>query len=368
MANTTNGYENTKAIKSFTRNGMTLSQLAAELKRQKETKRDFLTPSEQIDFLYDTNKSFDVQVGTFGKFEANDLFHSQLSAHYSIPKPYYERIRSDYPELLQQTVQAHLNKTQEKRMVRTLDGRARAFLSAGYRPMDNVDLMLNAVVPAFGNVDDLKFDCQITDTRMYIKAVTPKIQGEIRKGDIVEAGVMVRNSEVGHSSLSIEPFVNRLVCTNGLVMNEWGMRKFHAGKRNVHLTEAQELLLSDTTRKMQDATLWLEVRDLITATTNQASFNSMLKPMQEAAGNKIEGKPVEAVEVVAEWYGFNEEQKTSMLDNLIQSKDYTQWGIVNAVTAMAHDEEDYDYATELQSIGGELLQLEKGDLRLLLTS
>lgn len=366
--NNIQGYENTKAIKSFTRNGMTLPELATELQRQKETKRDFLSPSEQIDFKYDTNHSFDVEVGEFGKFEANDLFHSQVSAHYQIPKPYYERIRADYPELLQETVQAHLNKTKEKRMVRTMDGKARAFLSAGYRPMDNVDLTLNAVIPAFGNVSDLKFDCQITDTRMYIKAVTPKIQGEIRKGDVVEAGVMVRNSEVGHSSLSIEPFINRLVCTNGLVLNDLAMRKFHTGKRNVHLTEAQELLLSDRTRMMQDATLWAEIRDLITATTNQASFNSLIRPMQEAAGNKIEGKPQAAVEVVVDWYGFNDDQQAQMLDNLIKGKDFTHWGIVNAVTAMAHDEEDYDYATELQSIGGELLQLEKKDLRLLLTS
>lgn len=367
MTQTTNPLATMKGIQSFTRNGMTLPQLAAELQRQKETKRDFLAPSEQIEMKFEAGKFF-AQVGDLGEFEGNQLFHDQLSSHYKIPKPYYERIQADYPELLAETVNAHLQKTKEKRLVRTMDGRARAFLSAGYRPMDNVDLTTNAILPAFGNVNELLFDCQITETRLYVKAVTPKVQGEIVKGDVVQAGVMIRNSEVGHSSLSIEPFINRLVCTNGLIMPDYGVRKFHTGKRNLELNEAQELMLSDKTRMMQDATLWSQIRDIITATTTQASFNSMIKPMQEAAGRKIESKPTDAVEVVAEWYGFSEEQQTEMLNNLITGNDFSQWGIVNAVTAMAHTETDYDYATELQSIGGELLTLEKKDLKLLLTA
>lgn len=37
---------------------------------------------------------------------------------------------------------------------------------------------------------------------------------EVRKGDIVQAGVMISNSEVGLGAVSIQPLVYRLVCTN----------------------------------------------------------------------------------------------------------------------------------------------------------
>jgi len=368
MTTTTTTTRNTKDLKNFTHNGLTLPELAEQLKRQKETKKDFMSPSDHLEMALNADGKFEVQVADFGAYEVNDLFHQQVGTHYQIPKPYYERIRKDYPELLETTLNAHLQRTKDKRLVRTLDGTARAFLSASYRPLDNVDLALNAVIPAVGDMlETMRFEAQITDTRMYIKMIMKQVQGEVTKGDIVEAGVMIKNSEVGFSSLSIEPFVNRIVCMNGLVIPDLGMRKFHAGKRNLELSAAQELLISDRTRQLQDAGLWSQVRDLITATTNQKSFEAMLLPMQEAAGREIEQKPQDAVEVVSGWYEFNEDEQDRLLDNLIKGKDYTHWGMVNAITAMAHDEEDYDRATELQSLGGDLLHSNKTELKQLLT-
>lgn len=355
--------------RAMTKNSLSLQEFGVELKRQKESKRDFLAVSNQLDFRFNEEEKFELEIGDIGTFGVKKLFHDQLSSHYSIPKKYYERIQADYPELLETTINAHFQKTKEKRLVRTLEGDARAFLSNSYRPMDNIDLAFNAVLPALGELSDdkIRFECQLTETRMYIKAIMLQVQGEVTKGDIVQAGVMIRNSEVGHSSLAVEPFANRLVCMNGMVM-PISLRKFHAGVRNNDFDDVKELLLSDTTKKLRDAQLWSEVRDLVTATTSQKTFHAMLEPMKEAADREMENKPTEAVEVVAEWYGFDEQQKDDMLNNLIAGKDMTHWGIVNAVTAMAHNEEDYDRATELQQIGGELLQLDKKDVKLLLSA
>ena len=60
-------------------------------------------------------------------------------------------------------------------MVRTLDGRVRAFLSHCYRPLDHHDLA-EAVLPSLVNSKAEVHSCEITPTRMYIKEVVPGIQ------------------------------------------------------------------------------------------------------------------------------------------------------------------------------------------------
>ena len=60
-------------------------------------------------------------------------------------------MRSDAPALLAHNVN-HWFKTQPaERMVRTLDGKARAFLSNRYRRLDNFDL-LHAVMPVLAEL------------------------------------------------------------------------------------------------------------------------------------------------------------------------------------------------------------------------
>ena len=78
-------------------------------------------------------------------------------------------------------------------MIRTLDGTARAFLSKKYRRLDNFEVM-KAVLPILGQIQDVQFpSTQLTENHMYIKAVNPRLQAEVQKGDIVQAGIMITN-------------------------------------------------------------------------------------------------------------------------------------------------------------------------------
>ena len=78
---------------------------------------------------------------------------------------------------------------------------------------------------------------------MYIKAVNPRLQAEVSPGDIVQAGVIISNSEVGLGSVSIQPLIYRLVCSNGMVVNEAAARRNHVGR----VTDSGEI--SASTRK-----------------------------------------------------------------------------------------------------------------------
>ncbi len=55
---------------------------------------------------------------------------------------------------------------------------------------------------------------EITEREFYLKAITPRLQAEVKPGDVVQAGVVISNSEVGHGTLKIEPLLYYLVCTS----------------------------------------------------------------------------------------------------------------------------------------------------------
>ena len=111
------------------------------------------------------------------------------------------------PELLANNVNHWLQKKNVRRMVRTMDGKARAFLSDRYRVIDHEDVM-EAVFDALRDAEVRLQSHEVTDRRLYIKATFPNIQTEIRKGDVVESGFVVSNSEIGMGGINVQPLGN----------------------------------------------------------------------------------------------------------------------------------------------------------------
>ncbi len=89
---------------------------------------------------------------------------------------------------------------------------------------------------------------------------------------------------------------------------------------------------------------------------------TMLERIQyaEAAATPIEADPIKVVEFTAKRFNFNETEQSSLMRHLIAGGDLSVWGLANAVTATAKgDELSYDRATELESIGGDIIELPK---------
>jgi hypothetical protein len=71
---------------------------------------------------------------------------------------------------------------------------------------------------------------ELTETRMYLKCITSRLTYEMAPGDVVQAGVVISNSEVGQGTLSVQPLLYRLVCRNGLIAADRSLRKTHVGR------------------------------------------------------------------------------------------------------------------------------------------
>ena len=201
--------------------GLTLEQLAAEITRQQSAKEDYVVNTGNLR-LESYGPELTLRVldsdgaDRIEPLEIGDIAHRQIGTHLSIPAKYYERMRSEDPGLLAHNVNTWLERTPAQRMIRVLDGKARAYLSNRYLRMDNYSIA-SAVLPILAEIPDVRIEsCQITDSRMYIKAVNPRLQEDVTPGDTVQAGVVISNSEVGLGS---------------------GMQQWHGSQRCCH--EAQ---------------------------------------------------------------------------------------------------------------------------------
>ena len=344
--------------------GRTLTELAMELDRQRNAKKDYLldTRNINVDFLGEGN-GFQMTLHNEAKHSntmlgINDVAHRQIGSTLKIPAQYYDRMRRENPELLTANINSWFGVNPQTRMVRTLDGTARAFLSEKYRRIDNFEIA-ETVLPIIADIKDARVEsCEVTEERMYIKVVNPRLQTEVVPGDIVQSGILITNSEVGYGSMAIQPLVYRLVCTNGMVVNDAATRRYHIGRGN----QAGEdySLYSDETLQADDKALMLKVQDTVRAAVDQVRFEKVVKMMREAKEAKITTTDIpQMVELASTDYGFTKKESSGILDHLIRGQDLSLYGLANAVTRAAQDVESYDRSTEMESAGYTILGMSR---------
>lgn len=340
------------------KSGRSLGSLAQELDRQQHAKKDLVLASHLLQHRTDeygqTHLLIDETAGEM-RYAVTPLARRQLAEKLRIPFPYFERMRECEPALLDRNVNTWLQ-TAERRMIRTLDGQVRAVLSERYRRLDNYDLA-ESVLPILQQLPSARFmSVELTDTRLYLKCVTPQLRFEVAPGDIVQAGVVISNSEVGHGCLTVQPLLFRLVCRNGLIASDHTLRKTHLGRLAVQ-DEAALTVFQDDTLRADDQALFLKVRDVVQAAVSEVTFRQLAQKLQHTRGIPLVGDPLKTIEVLGQRYNLNEGECTGVLCHLIQGGELSGYGLVNAVTHYSEDVEDYDRATEFEALGGKLIDL-----------
>lgn len=343
------------------KSGRSLVSLAQELERQLRSKKDLVVSSALLrhdtDDTGTTNLVIEETTGP-RRYGVTNLARRQLADKLKIPYAYFERMRQSQPVLLDRNVNTWLQADDDRRMVRTLDGDVRALLSDRYRRLDNFDLA-ESVLPILQQLPEVRFESvELTDTRMYIKVVTPRLIYEMAPGDIVQAGVAITNSEVGQGTLSVQPLLYRLVCRNGLIASDRSLRKTHIG-RALGAEDDGVTVYKDDTLRADDKAFFLKVRDVVQAAVSEATFRQTAQKMQKTLQIPLAGDPVKTVEVLANRYDLNEVERSGVLRHLIAEGDLSGFGLVNAVTHYSQDIEDYDRATEFEMLGGKLIEMPK---------
>lgn len=335
--------------------GLTVQEMSLELDRQKSTKEDFLvkTSSVEMDSMGGPPMLRIIEGGVdqIEPMTIQKSAHRQLGNHLSIPWKYYERMLQDDPSLLAYNVNRWLQRQEPaQRLLRTIDGKARAFLSNRYRCIDNYEIVMT-VLPIIAEMQGARVEsCQLTEDYMYIKVVDPRLSGEVRVGDIVQAGVVISNSETGLGAVNVEPLVYRLVCRNGMVVNDAKLRRTHVGKASS--IEENFALYSQETLNADGNALLMKVQDTVRAAVSEAQFAKVLKQMRDSTESKLNVADIPSVvKLTSSNFGITEIESKGVFQHLIEDGDYTLYGLANAVTRFSQDVEDYDRASKLEEIG-----------------
>lgn len=337
--------------------GRTLEELGKELLRQRDARKDLIANTSQLE-MHSESQFSTLSIPINGKaeeYEVGYIAQRQIASRLQIPFAYYERMRKEIPELLDRNVNDWFKHSPEQRMIRILDGNVRAFLSNRYRRLDNLELCA-AVIPVIREMPGAVIEsCEVTDSNLYLKVVNRKLKAEVDVGDVVEAGFVISNSEVGLGSLKVEPLIYRLVCRNGLICKDHAQKRYHVGRQVEGGDDAYELY-SDETLKQDDKAFFMKVQDTVRCAVDEAKFNLIVSRMRDAKKIPLEHDPVKSVEVLADRFSLTQNERGDVLRQLFMGGDLTRYGLLNAVTA-ASKLADYDRATELERIGGEILAL-----------
>jgi len=342
---------------------MKVRELAHELERQMLTKQDLVLPSSLLQCR--TNESgrlnLTVDAGNQpriggGEYDVTSLARRQLAEKLKIPFAYFERMREGQPELLDRNVNTWLQTEGSRWMIRTLDDEVRAVLSDRYRRLDNFD-PAEHVLPLLQRLDGARFESvELTETKMYLKVITPRVTFEVAPGDIVQAGIVISNSEVGCGNLSVQPLIYRLVCSNGLIASDHALRKTHVGRSLASELDSITVFRDDTLAAV-DRAFFLKVRDVVEAAASKTTFRQIAMKLQKTGDIRLTGDPVKTVEVLANRYLLNDNERAGVLRHLIVEGDLSGYGLVNAVTHFSQEVVDYDRATEFEALGGKLIEL-----------
>lgn len=337
--------------------GRSLKELAVEIERQRTAKKDLLVRTDAMSFQQMDDGGINLLAGTEG-YALNQIAHNQMGQYLHIPRAYYDRMRVEYPELLCRNVNGWLGKQpNDVRMVRTLDGTARAILSDRYRRIDNFEIA-STVLPIIGSMDGATVEsCELTDSRMYIKVVTPRIQEEVKPGDVVQAGVIISNSEVGLGSVNVSPLIYRLVCKNGMVAQDGSrVRKRHVGRLNE--IDEDYTVFSQETIEADDKAFLMKLGDSVKAAVDESRFARIVDQMREATEAIMDAKLApKVVELASKEFGLTKLEGEGVLGHLIAGGDLSLYGLANAVTRQAQDVESYDRSTELEATGYEIITM-----------
>lgn len=361
--------------------GMGLAKLSDELTRQRTSRHDYLAKTEVLSIVPgnglraptppDERVAMQITNGKRERFGITALGHDQLGQYVGIPAAYYDRMLAERPDLLADNVNGWLSEKKEKRLIRTLDGRVRAVLSDRYRALDNFDLM-KAVLPVLDKRKVQVISASVTETRLYVKAILPDLSeplpagrfwldghssiGTDKRESRIVAAITISNSEVGAGALAVVPSVFETWCTNLATMREAAMRKYHVGRALDNGDGDTSDIYKDDTRKADDRALWLKVRDVTEAAFAKDQFALAIGRIKGAVEEPIESDDLPAViEVLGKEFDLPEALDKVLLKNLIQRADTSRWGLVSAVTMSANKQTDYELATDLEEIGGTIL-------------
>jgi hypothetical protein len=302
---------------------------------------------------------------TSGTYTPTGVCDQGVADKLGVPAAYLRRTREERPGLYDANVNGWLQGDERKFLVRCLRGDdgtgvARAFLSDGYRFIDNLDVLMAVLDGVRRSGAPVRIDgCDLTERRMYVRVVCEQVRvlapallagyrspfTGARGADnpVVFAGFVLTNSETGYGAFGLTPRVVAQVCGNGMTITRDAMRVVHLGER----LDQGVVSWSDNTRDKTLALITAKTTDAVASFLDPAYVERMVRAMEKDAGHPVTD-PDEAVRTVSQRLRFTDAQQKDILNHFIRGGDVTAGGVMHAVTSFAQTLDDADAAHEME--------------------
>lgn len=108
----------------------------------------------------------------------------------------------------------------------------------------------------------------------------------------------------------------------------------------------------------EDHAFVLKIQDTVKAAVEEARFSQVVGLMKQAKNTPMNTHDVPGiVRLASKEFHITEDESTGVLQHLIEGNDLSLYGLSNAITRHSQDVENYDRATELESIGYNILSM-----------
>ena len=354
----------------------TLADLARLLREQQARKVDIVAPATAIRaraarlVVDDTVPELgpDGVTSTAGSYIPTEVCDQGIADKLGIPAAYLRRMREDKPDLYDVNVNGWLDGDGRRFLLRCLQpstgrgsGVARAFLSDGYKIIDNLDVLMAALDGVRNSGFPVEIDgCDLTERRMYVRVVceqvrvlAPALLAGYRSpftgasgadNPVVFAGFVITNSETGCGAFTLTPRLVVQVCRNGMTITRDALRAVHLGER---LDEGVVTWSGNTKDKIL-ALITAKTTDAVATFLDPCYVERAVRAIERDAGQPL-ADPQEAVRTVSQRLRFTEVQQNDILNHFIRSGDVTAGGLMHAVTSAAQTQGDADTAHEMES-------------------
>lgn len=341
--------------------GETMENLATEIMRQNEAKTDYIVYAHDL-LMEPCGDSLilhvldDDAVDRIEPLDIGEYAHKQLYTYLNIPAKYYNRMLSEYPELLAENVNGWLSRCDAQRMLRVLDGRMRAFVSNRYLRIDHHEVSC-AVLPIIGTYSDVQFlSCQLTESRMYIKLAHPDLQQSIAPNITIQAGLLISNSEVGLGSVNIQPLIYCPEQDFGMIVQTTTARRNHSGP--VYNADTSFQIRPEKFSLVEGSFFLRKIQATIEQAFDEVRFEQLVEHIRSARNALIVADNVaDVVKSVCSEFDVTETEQNGVLQQLAGSDEMNRYGLANAVSQYGQHIESYDRATELEGIGYKIISM-----------
>lgn len=219
----------------------TMEAIQSAILANSASKRDITVPAKSIILNQDATWNVGAE-----QMKATRWANSQIFNRLGMPAKYFNELLETDPELAAYHTNRVIKQDDSEWFIRTkignitLDGDEdtsedagespyiRGVMSDKYSVLDN-DKVMEALTKIINHyTSDYEINAyNLLDHRMHVRITLPQTAKQFgtttrAKGDILQVGLDIVNSEVGYTAMNIMGFVWRLVCTNGMRRMERG--------------------------------------------------------------------------------------------------------------------------------------------------